>query len=129
MQQEQPKVTTTFAELLKANQEGWAYLHLLNKNNGRLSTYGVDIDTLDWNGLADDVLEEDTNAGLEPFDELEYWVTETLADLAKAIFKVKKESIPFQDFGGQAFSEDLLAGITPGFEAFFIFEYEVEYEE
>lgn len=112
-----------FCELRETHPEGWAYMHIINKKTGRLRTFGLDIDTLEWNGQEDDVLEDYTNKDLpdpEPFCIIQ---EERLADFALLNLKDHLRTTDFEDFGGQSFSGNLLYE-HPEYEAVLSFEYE-----
>ena len=120
-----PHIITTLPALRAAHPEAWAYLHVIDKRTNRLFTYGIEIDGLDWNGQTDDVLEDYENKDLPVPSANEIKRAEILADFAKATLAEHQDTLPFYDFGGQAFSEDLLPECS-NFEAELSFEYEEE---
>lgn len=103
-----PHILTTLPELRAAHPEAWAYMHILDTITGRLSTYGLDLDTFEWNGQVDDVLEDDTNATLPPPDIEDLQHDEFLSDAALDFLKENHPTLTFEDYGGQAFSENLI---------------------
>lgn len=120
-----PHIITTLPELRAAHPEAWAYLHIIHKTNGRLDTYGIDLDTFQWNGQVDDVLEDDTNATLPPPSEEEIMLFPHLAEAALEYLLHNETTITFEDYGEQAFSQNLLPNRVL-YEATLSFEYEHE---
>lgn len=118
-----PHIKTTFPELRASHPEAWAYIHIIHKPTGYLLTFGLDLDTFEWNGQTDDVLEDDTNAAIPPIEPTRARYMEYLADTALYNFKGHALETDFEDYGGQAFSENLLAYLE-NYEATLSFEYE-----
>lgn len=118
-----PHILTTFPELRASHPEAWAYMHILDRKTGRLSTFGVDLDTFKWNGQVDDVLEDDTNAPLPPPTEADLDLDDQVADIALDYLKANLDTLTFEDFGGQAFSDELLPDCQER-DAVLSFEYE-----
>lgn len=110
MKHNPPCVNTDFPELHASYPEAWAYMHVLNQKTSHLFTYGLDLDTLEWNGCVDDTLEDQVNgeSEVEEITDGEAIMADHLADVALETFKKLKDSLLFQDFGGQAFSVNLL---------------------
>ncbi len=122
------EIIITLQDLIKDHPDGVLYMHLIVKRTQQCKAWGLEPDTLEWNGTQDDVLEDAQNDNEELPEPLVSALSEW-ADRALETFKRDQERVGFEEpCEGQCFSDNLLNPELP-YEAVLSFEYEPDVDE